>query len=716
MNRALLFLGGGLLCLLTACQPLKVEQGVEAFLPPALASRMGELQSFPGAWWNYVVAIRPTEDLCQALKSEPGLSRVGCRYEPTDLKSLLEAWLRDQPLRQPPPTPAQLLERMNLALAKSGAPLGPEIVEVLRTDPLGSYDELIRLLQSLNPLRLEYKNNFLRFPENDAAAIPLLFDFPRGHTERTAALRAKVEEACRGKCGEIFFIGPHFGTEKNQRVIKADVIRVSLVGTVLFALFIAVLVLTGRWTVLLITAPVAVSVSAAGFALSYSQGSIHGLTVAFGSGLTGIAFDYALHAFVRNSGVKVWHANFIGYLTTLIVFAVMAFSEIPLVREIMLFALIGFTLAYVLFYVGIKLLPERFQIEPFSLRPFETAAAPWVLGACGLAVAGGLLFLRPDFSLQNLDQATVREKRVTKELFSAGGALPPVVRVHQADRDEKVTESELEKEQEFAKAKGMRLVNRLTFLPPLAQQEKNLAGWRRLACAPRPFGRELTETYRRFFAPFFERVGCAQLRKLQPTAAGAYSHAIESQGRWLSTFFPARAGEEEEVLSAFPGAFSLRELGTLFPEQIRREISWMIPLSLLLVVALVCAFYRDWRVVLAIFIPCLTGAALIVPGLALSSSGFGFVSLVGMLMVFGTATDYGVFCANYYLNSRLTRKGIWTALFFAGLVTILGFVPLLFSSHVVLRQLGEPLCLGTLGTLLGVFFVQPWWMRRALGR
>jgi predicted exporter len=103
-----------------------------------------------------------------------------------------------------------------------------------------------------------------------------------------------------------------------------------------------------------------------------------------------------------------------------------------------------------------------------------------------------------------------------------------------------------------------------------------------------------------------------------------------------------------------------------------------------------------------------------VAGLAFSSTGFGFVSLVGLLMVFGTATDYGVFCANYYLNSQLTRRGIWTALLFSGVVTIVGFLPLLFTRHIVLRQLGEPLCLGTVGTLIGTFLVQPWWMRRSL--
>ena len=145
-------------------------------------------------------------------------------------------------------------------------------------------------------------------------------------------------------------------------------------------------------------------------------------------------------------------------------------------------------------------------------------------------------------------------------------------------------------------------------------------------------------------------------------------------------------------------------------------MAWMCPLAFLIISGIVWLSYGSWKIALAVFIPWTVGAAFALAGFLVSSSGFGFVSLVGMLMVFGTATDFGVFCANYYINSHLTRHGIWTALLLSGLVSLLGFLPLLFAEHVVLRQLGAPLVLGMVGTLIGTFFVQPWWMRYALAR
>ncbi len=704
--------------LLSACQPLHVNESSEVFLPAELAVRMAALQKFPGAWWNYIVVERPTAELCNVLKREHGLERVGCSYGPQDLRELLTPWLNDLPLRISAPTLKELGERMNLALAKASAPLGSELTEILREDPLGTYAELLSLMQALNPVRLNYRDHFLRFPQSEMAAIPVLFNFPHSETDRTEELRKRVEKACQGNCGELYFIGSHFGTSRNKTMIKEDVGRVTLVGTILFVLFLGSLMVSGRWTVILITIPVGAGVWAAALAVNAWHGSIHGLTLAFGSGLVGIAFDYAFHAFVQNSGSRVWRANLIGYITTLVVFLVLAFSGIPLVREIMVFATLGFSFAFVLFYLVITRTPERYKIRPFPLGPLEAPIAPWLLLGSVLALGGAVVFLHPDFSVQNLDQTSRREKSLTRELFGSGGALPPVVRIHERD----VSEEELQREQDFAGSLGMKVVNRLTFLPPIATQRKNLDGWRALACgnlASRSAGgaaKEFSKEIRRFFAPFFDNFSCASFLQREPRSESAYSRAIQGEGKWLSTFFPVKREDEAAIRERFTDSFALSDLVNLFPRMLMTEISWMAPLAFLLVFLIVWAAYRRWRMVLAVFIPWILGAAFSTAGLALSSTGFGFVSLVGLLMVFGTATDYGVFCANFYLNSQLTRKGIWTALAFAGIVTIVGFLPLLFARHIVLRQLGEPLVLGTLGTMLGTFVVEPWWMRRALAR
>lgn len=701
--------------LLPACGP-RINESPEVFFPPEMSGPMRELQAFPGVWWNYVVAPRPTKELCDALKAEPSLRRVGCHYGPDDLKHLLAPWQEDLPLRVPPPSKEELLDKMNLALAKASAPIGPDITDVLRADPLGTYEDLLALLQRLSPLRLDYRNGFLRFPESDAAAIPLLLDFPREQTDSTEALRARVEAACGGKCGELFFIGPHFGTAHNKGVVKSDLKRVTIAGAILFALFLGFLAATGRWRALLMAVPVAFGIWCAGLVVGWAgDGSIHGLTIAFGSGLAGIALDYALHAFVQSSGPKVWLANILGYLTTAVVFVVLWFSGIPLVKELMLFGMVGMTIAFVLFALVLPKLPEKHYLKPFPVGPVETKLAPWFLGICVLALVAAGIFLRPDFSMQSLDQASERERKVTSELFRAAGGQGPLARLHR-----EVSEEELKKERIFAESNGITLVNRLTFLPLKAEQERNLAGWKKLACAKAPRGKkaglegQFTETYQRFFAPFFARVSCEKVSELAPKETSEYARAIEADGRWLSTFFPRSEEDAKALKERFPDAFSPRELVELFPRRISREMAWMAPLALALMLLIVLLAYRRPAFVIATLIPWLAGAAFTVPALAWSPSGFGFVSLVGQLMVFGMAVDYGIFCVNYYVNYQPGRRGIWTAIVFSGVVTLTGFVPLLFAEHVVLRQLGETLCLGTLGTVFGTFLIEPWWMKRAL--
>lgn len=723
-----LLLALALALLLPACA-VRVGESPDVFFPPEMSGPMRELQAFPGAWWNYVVAVRPTRELCDAMKLEPMLSRVGCHYSPADLKTLLAPWLADLPLRVPPPPKEELLDKMNLALAKASAPLGGDIVDVLRADPLGTYEDLLSLLQRLNPIRLDYRNGFLRFPDSEAAAIPVLLGFPRENTEDTLALRARLETACAGRCGELFFIGPHFGTAKNKAVVKSDMKKVTLAGTLLFALFLAALALTGRWRALLTVAPVGLGIWVAGLAVGlWSGGTIHGLTVAFGSGLAGMAMDYALHAFVQSSGPRIWWANFLGLLTTVVVFVVMAFSGIPLVREIMLFGLVGMGLAYLIFWLVLPRIPEKHYLKPFPVGPVETRAAPFLLAIVIVSLAVGAIFLRPDFSVQSLDQASERERKVARELFRSGGSEPPVVLVHAA-----ADEAGLLKERLFAEENGITLVNRLTFLPPMAEQQRNIAAWKVRACeekaipvkgrGPRPakglgFGAELTETYTRFFEPFLAATGCERMEGLVPRETASYASAIEANGAWLSSFFPRTREDSASVRQAFPAAFSLRDLVELFPARLAREMSWMAPLSFLLVLLIVLAAYRRPSHVFAVFIPWLAGAAATLPALAWSPSGFGFVSLVGQLMIFGMAIDYGIFCVNYYVTvvaaGQEGRRGIWTAIVFSGVVTITGFLPLLFAEHVVLRQLGETLCLGTLGTVAGTFLIAPWWMKRAL--
>jgi len=85
-----------------------------------------------------------------------------------------------------------------------------------------------------------------------------------------------------------------------------------------------------------------------------------------------------------------------------------------------------------------------------------------------------------------------------------------------------------------------------------------------------------------------------------------------------------------------------------------------------------------------------------------------FVSMIGVVILCGFSVDYGIFAIDatrYPANPR--TAGAWTAVLFASVATLAGFVPLLFCQHPVLIQLAQVLSLGMLGTMVGTFWGVP---------
>jgi predicted RND superfamily exporter protein len=130
------------------------------------------------------------------------------------------------------------------------------------------------------------------------------------------------------------------------------------------------------------------------------------------------------------------------------------------------------------------------------------------------------------------------------------------------------------------------------------------------------------------------------------------------------------------------------------------------PLSLAFIWLVLIYYYRRLSLTLLPFIPFLTGVGLASWMAILFHIEVSFVTLVGLVMLCGLSVDYGIFATDAARLGRETR-GAWTAILFAALATISGFVPLVFCKHLVLAQLGQVLTAGTVGTLLGAFWGVP---------
>lgn len=695
----------GLLALATSQQAVAAEAGGwldrshQIFFPPGLQETIGVQQGFPVFWWNFVVlggeVSGPELDaICASLKAlPPGLvRRVECGQSLRELQPLLTEWTRDLAWRVPRPSIEQLRARMDSALSKASLPSAdPAFLSLLRLDPLDSWQDLQRHAAKRVRLGFERKDGFFFDPASRRTVIPVQLGYEPSLTGKTREVRAAA--------GPAIMIGPHASALRNEERITADVAVVSWVGTLVLVVFALTLILSGRWRLALLVPPVLGGMAVSTGLTVLIFGSIHGLTLSFGTGIIGLAVDYGLHAALSRNPMRVWRSNLFGVLTTGAGLTVLMGSSIPLLRQLMVFSIIGLVAAFLALVLCFRLFPGFFSAPPYPFsyrpRPWKFAAALVLLGA---AVAG-LATIRPNLDMRQLDYQDPATRGLDTWLFKSMKTGVPVFRLH----DDADVLRAAHEEQAWAGRSGLNVENVASYLPAPEVQERNLKTWA-AGCAQARAG--LSADQNRFFLPFLEAQLCrpagSEVSTQTVPPARAYLDHLRGNGRWLSLWLPASEREEALIRVKYPDAIPLRKLATAFPERLAGELRWMAPLSLLIAVLLLLGYYRGLAPAVIALLPFMTGLGLVV----LAKLAFGlevsFMSLIGLIIVFGFSIDYGIFVVDMERDPEGDpAAGVWTAITAAALTNLAGFAPLLFCHHPVLRHLGQALFFGTLGTYAG---------------
>jgi predicted RND superfamily exporter protein len=211
------------------------------------------------------------------------------------------------------------------------------------------------------------------------------------------------------------------------------------------------------------------------------------------------------------------------------------------------------------------------------------------------------------------------------------------------------------------------------------------------------------------FKPFFENLPC---KEIKIHGAGnpppAYLRDTVSDKNWLTIWLPKSPEEIKAIKNYDTKSYSLGEVVMLFPKTLGAELVWMLPLSLGLTLLLLIGYYRRLAPSLVSLLPFLSGVGMYFACVVVFGWSFSFISIISLIMIFGFSIDYGIFAANLYiLKDPPEPRGVWTCLLFAGLVTLLGFLPLALCRHPVLIHLGQTLVAGTAGTLIGTLWGIP---------
>jgi hypothetical protein len=705
------------------------------FLPPEVREKLDATQTFPLFWWNFLVldgaADHPekVQAICRAFRDAPDspLEKIPCGGDLHAFLPLLRDWARDTPLRRPFPGRNALRREFRATYAEATLPMGGELLPIFREDPLSSTTVLRRIFESQVKMDLPRRGGLFVDPRSKRVVVPVQFKSPPADTAATARFYRILAEACpRGAaCPAMTLIGPHASTAANEGQVQKDVERVSLVGILLTAAQILFLLLSRRARALWLFPPVLLATGIAAAATVAIFGSIHGLTLAFGTGLIGLAIDYGLHSAFNVSYRGVWRANLCGIVTTIAGLAVMLSSEVPLLRQLMTFAIIGLAVAYLLFYFLHARYGSFFAIAAFPYEPRITRARTITVLAILAAAIPAALVLRPNLDMRQFDFQSPREIEVRDWIYPHLGVKTSLLDLDPAtDFDAALRNAHTK--QAWADANGIGFQSIARFVPARADSDKNRATWERAFCpdenrAPRsgPLA-GISEDERKFFASAIARLDCSAIRRLgrRPShsldrgpdgALPSYLRDFRGGGAgFLAVWLPRDAAQTEKVKSAYPDALSLREIVDIFPKTLSAELRWMSPLSILLASLFLFLYYRKLSRTLLALVPffCATGVYAI--GVFLFDLPFSFISLIALLMIFGFSIDYGVFAVDVTLEPEgRSVTGVWTCLLFASVATGLGFVPLLLCRHPVLAHLGQTLTLGTLGTAIGTLWGIP---------
>lgn len=521
-----------------------------------------------------------------------------------------------------------------------------------------------------------------------------------------------------------------------EAAIKADIQRVSTLSLIGLALLLALLFQSPR-LILLTALPLGAGVLA-GCALTLALfGRIHGITLAFGASLIGVAIDYVIHLYAHHAArpdprtaEHLWPTLRTGALTTAVGFVALALTPFVALREVAAFATAGVLTALLatryIVPLGLPAAPRPVRLRAALLRALARlypalrrrrrglALIPLAaLALCALALPR--LEFQTDFTQMNrLDPALAaqdhrvraRITRFEQTRFVAALAPDDAAALDANDRaaailDAAVAAGELGGYQSAA-----------ALLPGPARQRAALARYTDPTLYDRFAAAYTAAGFRpHAFAPFRAALDApppALLRwpdlEATPLASILRPLRVELDDgtlAWL-TFLrdvrdPAALAARFEAtpqLTYLDQTTVMRETNTALQHQTAR----LLAIGLAAVLLLLALRYRDLRRTLAAYLPAVLGAATTLAALALLGLGLDLIALTALLMVVSMGVDYGVFLVDAHDHHDLAPALLSVALACAS--TVLGFGLLALSDHPVLHTIGVTAGVGVLTCLV----------------
>ena len=644
---------------------------------------------------------------------------------------------------------AGLREAIGSSIDLLGSPAGMMLKKILPQDPTG---EIVELIGSLDTGGGPASAHGAWVSKDGQRAILMLQTRASGSdTDAQEVAIARIHSdfaavAANQPDARVLVSGAAVFAVKSRAAIQSEAVRLSTAGSVM-VICLLLLIYRSPTAVVLGLIPVASGALAGIAAVALGFGTVHGLTIGFGTTLIGEAVDYSIYYFVQSDGAERdgspgnWMARFwptirLGVLTSVIGFASLLFSGFPGLAQLGLYSIAGLvTAAAITRFVLPHLRPAGLPIR--DIRPVGVAVAGlWQhltrlrpLIAVLAVAAIGVLVTHHDrvwsATLSGLSPVSDADQALDQRLRADLGApdLRYLVVLKAADREAALAAAE----KVGARLDGLVAAGTLggyespaRFLPSTATQAARQHALPERAELARRLdaaldGQPLSASR---LTPFLEAVDAARRQPLLTpdslrgsTLALAVDSLLLQRPTGWTVLMPLRAPAGDQPLdpaavrAALEGAGNDALFVDIFGESsalYRAYLDEAILLSLagsLAIVLLMAAVLRSPGRLARVLAPLLIAELLVMAGLALAGERLTLLHLVGMLLIVAVGSNYALFFDRPDANPADDPRTL-ASLLLANLATVIGFGILAISPVPVLKAIGITVGPGAVLTLL----------------
>lgn len=647
-------------------------------------------------------------------------------------------------------TAAGLRDAINETLSMLGTPAGNVIKPLLDRDPTG---ETQRIAMELVPASAPRSEDGVWMSRTAPRALMIATTRAAGgdldaQAVAIARVNAAYEAASRGMGADapkLLLSGPPVFSVMSRDKIKTEAIHLAVVGGIVMGGLLLLAFASPRALVIAFL-PVATGVVVGTASVSLVFGSVHGLTLGFGSTLIGETVDYAIYYLIQARGAAVagtgwqrwrdlnWPTVRLGLLTSVCGFAALVFSGFPGLAQLGVFSIAGLvSAALATRYVLPMLAPDgatgmgmrRYMAQLAGALVRGLPRLRWPLAALGVAALGLVLWQgghlwRADLgAMSPVPKAAQQMDEMLRNDIGAsdGGVLVVAYGDDEqaALRNTEAAAARLDALVDSGELVGYEAVTRV--LPSVQTQAARIASLPtsdvlRANLAEATKGMPLPASR---LEPFVQEVEAA--RKLQPVqradlAGGPLGSVLNTLmyqrpgGGWgtLVVLHPGTKFDQKRLETALAGLPDVqvvdvgRELAGLYQRYLH-EAFVQVLLGALAVVVLLGIYLRSWRRLLAVCQPLLFAVVLTLGGMAVLQAALGILHLVGLLLIVAVGSNYALFFDQLRTTGQADEDTL-ASLMLANLTTVVSFGLIAISDIPALSSIGRVVAPGALLALL----------------